>query len=98
MEDDIDMKQQFEVENLQDATNDFDAVIKNHVDQKVYDYVQISKLENSLKVRCNKKNKLKGNANTGCESFYVGRDLIFDSKLATKKYVDNHTKICYNDK
>ena len=61
---------------------------KNYVDQKVYDYVPTSELDNETIVRTNKNNNFSGNTITGIETVYVHRNPIYDSELASKKYVD----------
>lgn len=88
MEEDIDMKQQYKMKNLPTPTNEFDAVNKQYVDQKSYDYVPISEYDNTTIVRTNKNNNFNGNTIQGCESIYVNRDPQYDLELTTKQYVD----------
>ena len=84
MDEDIDMKQQYQIKNLVCPTNDFDAVNENYVDQKVYDYVPISDLDNETIVTTNKNNNFNGNNITGIESVYVNKNPKHDSELANK--------------
>ena len=78
LEDEIDMKNQFNIINLPNPTLFQDPATKNYVDNQALNLVPNSEFDNTTIVRTNKNINFNGKKILVCESVYVNRDPQYD--------------------
>ena len=89
LEEDIDMKNVFNIINLPKPTLLQDPALKYFVDTKTFDLVPNSEFDNTTIVRTNEIKNFIGSSTLGGGNVYVKRDPQIDFELSTKQYTDN---------